>query len=203
MIGLQASTSIRLHGQLWLSSKSSFHCLFLYSPDFYLTITNTFILILVSVRSSFPVKMDPGTATAVVSLALQIPPTIQSITEFLRTIKEVPDELTTLIETMDQMQANVNQVRGLMEQQFSEARLAGSPMLLLNALKACERNIKALGLLVEQVKDGLGAKNVKKRAWTNMSIQSKKARLRELESHLRAAMSNLDSAVLYTSWQLQ
>lgn len=147
--------------------------------------------------------MDPGTATAVVSLALQIPSTIQSIIEFLRTIKEVPDELITLIETMDQMQANVNQVRGLMEQQFSEARLAGSPMLLLNALKACERKIKALGLLVEQVKGGLDAKNAKKRAWTNLSIQSKKARLRELESHLRAAMSNLDSAVLYTSWQLQ
>jgi len=147
--------------------------------------------------------MDPGTATAVVSLALQIPSTIQSITEFVRTIKEVPDELTTLIETMDQMQANVNQVRGLMEQQFSDARLVGAPVFLLNPLKACERRVNALRLLVEQVKGGLGSKNVKVRTWASLHVQSRKVRLGELNRQLRDALGDLHLAMSCNSWHLQ
>lgn len=52
--------------------------------------------------------MDPGTALAVVSLAIQLAGTLQTINEFLRTIRDAPSELITLIETMDLMQSNLN-----------------------------------------------------------------------------------------------
>ena len=44
-------------------------------------------------------KMDPGTALAVISLSVQLVTTVQSITKYLRTIRDTPSDLLALIET--------------------------------------------------------------------------------------------------------
>ena len=147
--------------------------------------------------------MDPGTALAVISLAVQLVGTVQSITEYLRTIRDAPGELLALIETLDQMQSNLSQVRDLIEQQFSDKRLPGSPVFILNALHTCERRIETLGNLIDEVKGSLGTRRLMKRTWASLNVRTKKTRVQELQNQLNDSMSGLHFAVSNNIWQLQ
>lgn len=147
--------------------------------------------------------MDPGTALAVVSLTLQLAGTVQTINEFLRTIREAPSELAALIETMDLMQSNLSQVHYLIEQQFSGSGLAGSPVFILNSLKVCESRIEAQKAWVESIKQSLTARHAMKRTWASLNIRPKKKQLSEMQVQLREAMANLHFAVTNNQWHVQ
>ena len=147
--------------------------------------------------------MDPGTALAVVSLAIQLAGTVQTINEFLRTIRDAPSELSTLIETMELMQSNLNQVHYLIEQQFSDPSLASSPVFILNALKVCEKRIAVQKAWVEEIKHSLTTRHLIKRTWANLSIRPKKTQLSEMQGQLREAMANLHFAVSNNQWHVQ
>ena len=147
--------------------------------------------------------MDPGTALAAVSLAIQLAGTVQTINDFLRTIRDAPSELVTLIETMDLMQSNLNQVQYLVEQQLSDSSLAGSPVFILNALKVCERRVEVQKIWVERIKQSLNTRHLMKRTWASLNISPKKLQLSEMQGHLREAMANLHFAVTNNQWHIQ
>lgn len=147
--------------------------------------------------------MDPGTALAVVSLAIQLAGTVQTINEFLRTIRDAPSELVALIETMDLMQSNLNQVNYLIELQFSGPSLAGSPVFILNALKLCERRVGVQKAWVEEIKRSLTTQSLMKRTWASLNIRPKKTQLNEMQGQLREAMANLHFAVTNNQWHIQ
>ena len=147
--------------------------------------------------------MDPGTALAVVSLAIQLAGTVQTINEFLRTIRDAPSELVTLIETMDLMQSNLNHVHYLVEQQFSDSRLAGSPVFILNALKVCESRVEVQRTWVEKSKQSLTTRHLMKRTWASLIIRPKKIQLSEMQGQLKEAMANLHFAVTNNQWDVQ
>ena len=147
--------------------------------------------------------MDPGTALAVVSLAIQLAGTVQTINEFLRTIRDAPSELVTLIETMELMQSNLGQVHYLVEQQFSDSSLAGSPVFILNALKVCERRVEVQRIWVEKIKQSLTTRHLMKRTWASLNIRPKKIQLSEMQGQLKEAMANLHFAVTNNQWHIQ
>lgn len=147
--------------------------------------------------------MDPGTALAVASLALQLAGTVQTINEFLRTIRDAPSELINLIETMDLVQSNLNQVHCLIEQQLSNSSLAGSPVFILKALKACEKRVEIQKAWVEDVKKSLTTRHLMKRTWTSLNIRPKKIQLSEMQGQLREALANLHFAVTNNQWHVQ
>lgn len=147
--------------------------------------------------------MDPGAALAVVSLAIQLAGTVQTINEFLRTIRDAPSELIALIETMDLMQSNLNQVHYLVEQQFSDSSLAGSPVFILNALKVCERRIEVQRTWVKKIKQSLTTRHLMKRTWASLNIRPKKIQLSEMQGQLKEAMANLHFAVSNNQWHVQ
>lgn len=86
-----------------------------------------------------------------VALAIELAGVAHSITAFLRTVREAPHELLTLIDTVDQMQSNLTQVHDLMQQQYSEARMPGSPVFVLKPLELCKSRIEALNKMVLHV----------------------------------------------------
>ena len=147
--------------------------------------------------------MDPGTALAVISLAMQLVGTVQTINDFLRTIRDAPSELVALIETMDLMQSNLNQVHHLIEQQSSDPSLAGSPAFLLEALQLCERKIRVQKTWVEEIKTSLTTRRLMKRTWANLNIRPKKTQLSKMQGQVREAMSNLHFAVTNNQWHIQ
>lgn len=147
--------------------------------------------------------MDPGTALAVASLAIQLAGTVQTINEFLRTIRDAPSELVALIETMDLMQSNLNQVNYLIEQQFSNPSLAGSPVFILNALRICERRVGVQKAWVEEIKTSLTTRRLVKRTWATFNIRPKKTQLSEMHGQIKEAMANLHFAVTNNQWHIQ
>ena len=147
--------------------------------------------------------MDPGTALAVVSLAIQLAGSIQTINKFLRTIRDAPSELVALIETMDLMQSSLNQVHYLIEQQFSDPSLIGSPVFILNALRLCEKRVEVQKTWVEEIKTSLTNHRLMKRTWANMNIRPKKTQLSEMQGQLREAMANLHFAITNNQWHIQ
>lgn len=144
--------------------------------------------------------MDP---VSVVGLALQLACIVKSSNAFLSTIREAPHELVTLMDTMEQMEANLNQVHDMMQQQHLSSRLPDLPILVPKALETCRVRIKALDAFVQKIKQGLESGKVIKRTWTSLNIGSKKARLSELEKHLKDAMLGLHFAVSNNVLQLQ
>ena len=147
--------------------------------------------------------MDLGTALAVISLAIQLVTTVQSITEYLRAIHDAPSDLLTLIETLEQMQSNLNQVRCLLEQQFSDKRFTGSPVFILNALQTCEKRVQKLSNLIDEVRGHLGNRHLIKRTWASLNMRKEKMRVQELRNQLHDSMAGLQFAVANNIWQLQ
>lgn len=147
--------------------------------------------------------MDPGTALAAVSFAIQLASIVQTLNEFVRLIHDAPNELVSLIETMDLMQGNLRQVHYLFEQQFSDSSLAGSPVYILNALKVCERKVEAQKPWVEEIKRSLTTRHLMKRTWASLNLRPKKTQLSEMQLQLRDAMANLQFAVLNNQWHVQ
>ncbi len=147
--------------------------------------------------------MDPGTAMAVISLAVQLVGTVTSVNEYLRAIRDAPNELVALIETLDHMQSNLNQVHHLIEQQFSDGRLAGSPVFILKALQLCKKKVETLGGMTDEIKGSLGNRRLIKRTWASLNVRTRKTGVQELQTQLRDAMSGLQFAVSNNVWQLQ
>ncbi len=148
-------------------------------------------------------KMDPGTVMAVISLAVQLAGTVTSVNDYLRAIRDAPSELVALIETLDQMQSNLNQVHHLVEQQFSDGRLPGSPVFILKALQTCKKRVETLGGLTDEIKGSLDNRRLIKRTWASLNVRTRKTRVQELQSQLNDAMSALQFAVSSNVWQLQ
>ena len=147
--------------------------------------------------------MDPGSSLAVISLAVQLVTTVQSVTEYLRTIHDAPSDLLALIETLDLMQSNLNQVRYLLEQQFSDKRFTGSPVFILNALQTCDKRVQMLSKVVDEVRGQLRNRRLMKRTWASLNVRKERTRVQELRSQLHDSMAGLQFAVANNIWQLQ
>ena len=144
-----------------------------------------------------------ASAFAVVSLAVQLVDTVQEIRDFLRSVQNAPNELIKLVETLEQLHGTLNQVKHLLEQQYSILRLPGSPVFMESALQNCNRKISTLEKAVNEAKVSLARQSRMMRTWTAMKLVSKKEEIREMQSQLLQAETGLQTATLRNSWQLQ
>ena len=80
-----------------------------------------------------------ASAIAIVSLAVQPVDTVQEISKFLKNVQDTPKEILRLLETLDQLQGTLNNVRQLIDHQFLILRLPGSPVFIIKAMDNCEK----------------------------------------------------------------
>ena len=146
--------------------------------------------------------MDPGTALAAVSLALQLPDTVRTIASFFRSIRDGPRELAALIETLEQAQEILEQVR-MLSIQLSTAQQLESLTMLLNALGLFENKLNTLSKMVQDVREGQRSGKRLKRTWVRLNTGTKTARLRDLDGQLRNAMSGLHLAMSSNLMEMQ
>ena len=144
-----------------------------------------------------------ASAFAVVSLAIQLVNTVQELRDFLRSVQNAPSELIKLVETLEQLHGTLNQVRHLLEQQYSILRLPGSTVFMESALRDCNKKISMLENVVNEAKVSLAHQNRVKRTWAAMKLVSKKEDIQEMQSQLLHAETGLQTAMLSNSWQLQ
>ena len=144
-----------------------------------------------------------ASAIALVSLALQLVDTVQEISKFLKNIQDAPEEMLRLLETLEQLQGTLDNVRQRVDQQFLVLRLPGSPVLIAKAMANCERHIKALETVVCKAKRSLGHQHMLRRTWSSMKLVAKKQDIEDIQCRLRDAKMDLQFALSSNSWQLQ
>ena len=142
-------------------------------------------------------------AFAVVSLAIQLVDSVQEARTFLKDVRNAPNELVRLDETLDQLSSVLQYVRTLLEEQILALRLPGTPTFILGALENCARKMGPLKSLVDEARVSTGQRRSLQRAWGSTRFAAKKKDLRQLERQLSDAKSDLQLAITGNLWQLQ
>lgn len=144
-----------------------------------------------------------ASAIAVVSLAIKLVQTVQEISKFLKNVQDAPKEVLRLIETLDQLQGTLDNVRQLIDQQFLVFRLPGSPTFITKAMENCEKQIQALETFASGGRRSLEHQHRLRRTWTSMRIVAKKQDIEDIQCRLKDAKMDLQFALSSNSWQLQ
>ena len=144
-----------------------------------------------------------ASAIAIVSLAVQLVHTVEEIGKFLKNVQGAPKEVLRLLETLEQLQGTLDNVRQLIDHQFLVLRLPGSPVFMNKAMENCEKQIKALETVVWKAKRSLGHQHMLRRKWSSMKIVAKKQDIEHIQCRLRDAKMDLQFALSSNSWQLQ
>ena len=144
-----------------------------------------------------------ASAIAIVSLAIQLVDTVQEISKFLKNVQDAPKEMLRLLETLDQLQGTLDNVRQLIDHQFFMSRLPGSPVFIIKAMENCEKQIKALETVVWKARRSFEHQHMLRRTWSSMKLVAKKHDIEDMQCRLKDAKMDLQFAVSSNSWQLQ
>ena len=144
-----------------------------------------------------------ASAIALVSLAIQLVDTVQEISKFLKNVQNAPKEVLRLIETLDQLQGTLDNVRHLIDQQFLVLRLPGSPAFITKAMENCVKQIKALETFASAAKRSLDHQHRLRRTWASMRVVAKQQDIEDIQCRLRDAKMDLQFALSSNSWHLQ
>lgn len=148
--------------------------------------------------------MDGASAVfAVVSLGVQLAAVVRQANDFLRSVHNAPDELVRLIEVLDQLDAMLEHVRSLTDQQALTPSLPGAIISVASALQNCEKRIKKLENLVNRLKGSVEGQRRVKRVWAAVKAVYKKEEIMELRSQLHEDMMTLHLSISLNSAQLQ
>lgn len=144
-----------------------------------------------------------ASAVAIVSLAVQLVDTVQEISKFLKNVQDAPKEVLRLLETLEQLQCTLDNVRQLIDHQFLVLRLPGSPVFIIKAMDNCEKQIKELETLTCKARKSLEHQHTVRRAWSSVKIVAKRKDIEDIRCRLRDAKMDLQFALSSNSWQLQ
>ena len=146
---------------------------------------------------------NAASAVAIVSLALHLVDTVRKITKFLDNVQDAPKEVLRLIETLDQLQGTLNNVRQLIDQQFLVLRLPGSPAFITKAMENCEKQIKALENFASAARRSYEQQQKLRWTWASIRFVATKQDIEDIQCRLRDAKLDLQFALSSNSWQLQ
>ena len=144
-----------------------------------------------------------STVFAVVSFGVQLAGTIQATSDFLRSVQNAPDELLGLVDLLDQLQGTLGHVHDLIEQQSSVLTSPGSLRSIAAALQNCEKSLKKLKSLVDQLKRSLDRQHRIQRAWAFLRTVLNKEELLELRKQIQESLITLQLSISINSAQLQ
>ena len=137
-----------------------------------------------------------SSASAVLSLTVQLISTTRDIINFLREIQDSPEELRSTIDFLTQLGSNLEGVKFLVKEQGCCADLPYSTTPISNALKICESKIKLVEQCVDKFKGVLNCRSEARKKWTSFKHVLKKGDIQKLHDQLDNASNNLQMALL-------
>ena len=135
-----------------------------------------------------------SSASAVVSLTVQLLSTTRDVILFLRDIQNSPEELRSTIEYLDQLRSNLEGVKSLVEEQTSCADLP-SIECISDALRICESKIGLVELCVNKFKGIPNCPSPVRRRWASIKHVLKKGEIQRLRDQLESASRSLQTAL--------
>ena len=152
----------------------------------------------------FKPQMDGlSSAASAIAVAIQLVDSVQKVSKFLKNVQGAPKEVLKLIETLDQLQSTLDNVRQLIETQFLVLRLPGSPTFIIKAIENCEEQIKVLEAFVNTARKSFERQSRLRKSWASMKVVSKKQDIEDIHCRLRDAKMDLQFALSSKSWHLR
>ena len=136
-----------------------------------------------------------SSASAVVSLSAQLIVTTRDIINFLREIRDSPEELRCTIDLLDLLRGNFEQVNRLVEERNACVDLPFSVASIGNALTFCESKITLVEQCVNKFKGVLDHRSSARRKWASFKHVLKKGEIKRLQDQLGEARNNLHLAL--------
>ncbi|KAL8723571.1 MAG: hypothetical protein Q9181_007259 [Wetmoreana brouardii] len=140
-------------------------------------------------------------AAAVISLAIQLVGSIQSVRRFLHNVENAPKDLSAIIDLLGLLETNLNHARKLMELQQVQGITPHAS--ITDALEACEKRVKTLEDFITALRTGLVRRNRLQKAWGSLKIVSKKEDIRLMHVQLRDTVLALQMAISSNSAEVQ
>lgn len=137
-----------------------------------------------------------SSASAVISLTVQLISTTRDIINFLREIQDAPEELLSTIEFLDQLRGNLEEVKCLVEEQSLCVDLPSSVASIRAALKICESKIVLVEQCVNKFKGVLDRRSQVRKKWASLKHVLKKEEIKRLQKQLKWATKSLHTALM-------
>lgn len=137
-----------------------------------------------------------SSASAVVSLAAQLIVTARDVINFLREIRDSPEELRYTIDLLVLLRGNFEQVKRLVEERNVTTDLPISVGYIGSALTICESKITLVEQCVNKFKGVLGHRSSARRKWASFKHVLKKGEIKRLQDQLEEARQHLHSALI-------
>ena len=136
-----------------------------------------------------------SSVSAVVSLSAQLIVTIRDIVNFLREIRDSPEELRSTIDLLELLRGNFEQVKRLFEERNVCVDLPISVASISNALAFCESKIRLVEQCVNNLKSVFDHQSPIRKRWASFKHVLKKGEIKKLQDQLGMARDNLHSAL--------
>ncbi len=137
-----------------------------------------------------------ASASAVVSLTVQLISTTRDIINFLREIQGSPDELRDMLESLNQTESRLDLVKCLVEEQSSCVDLPSSIASISGALNICEKKIKLVEQCVDKFKGVIDGRSQVHKKWASFKLVLRKGEIRKLHEQLKSATQCLHEALM-------
>jgi hypothetical protein len=140
---------------------------------------------------------------AVVSLAIQLIQSINTVKTFIRDVKGAPKELARLLELLNRLSALLDDVRGVMERQTSLRQCPLPPQTIFDCLKSCEASLKLLEDIIETYKGRQGSASGFARLKDDIKFGFKSKDISDFEARIQGDINYLTAALSPNNTNLQ
>ena len=144
-----------------------------------------------------------SSAAAVVSLAIQLAGTVQTIRQFLHNVETAPKELSVIVDLLDQLHQNLSHVENLIQLETSLENAPASYAALTSALVGCVKRIKTLEEFINTLRARLVRQHRLQKAWGALKVVSQKEHIQILQLQLRDALLALQMAISTNTAEVQ
>ena len=136
-----------------------------------------------------------SSASAVVSLSAQLIVTTRDVINFLREIRDSPEDLRFTIELLDLLRGNLEQVKRLVEERNVRVDIQPPVASISDALTFCESKIALVEQCVAKFKMVFHHQSSVRKKWASFKHVLKKGEIKRLQDQLGEARRNLQFAL--------
>ena len=142
-------------------------------------------------------------ALAMVSFSIQLIGTIRKAQIFLKEVRNAPEELANLVDTLDQLEHLLVATNSLIEQQSRLENLPGAIVNIASVLRRCQTTIKKLDDAVLTINSYFQTQNRGRKVWASLKTVVKKDHIEKLRKQIQEDTINLQTALILNSSHLQ
>ena len=140
---------------------------------------------------------------AIVSLSIQLASIVKEANAFLRGIKNAPQEVLRLLDSLSQLELMLGQVNALVEQHHTHDSLHDSIECMGHALKRCEASTRKLNAMVKRLQASFGRQHWVQRKWASLKAILEKEDIERLRNEIYEDEASLQMALLINMSRLQ